>query len=231
MLNERHIAAYLNKPCVFEVLPATKTNLSAVNAALGASYTVRIALKDVAGTAGEVLGFGGFRPTAALTETINHAGTVPYMKSTGWLLTLSDRLVTTDNTDKLTINGVVYEADADDDVASPKVRVDMTGSGSKEADLVILAATINAVAQSGITATASGATMLITCAVPTAVSEALTNGTLVAAPLMSGGVAELTVMLPVGTYVAAETVTVTSASFTTPDGRTMAGGTSVMTLG
>lgn len=50
-------------------------------------------------------------------------------------------------------------------------------------------------------------------------------------PSMVNGVATIKVTIPEGgTYVANETVTVTIASFTAPDGRTIIGGTSVLTV-
>lgn len=50
-------------------------------------------------------------------------------------------------------------------------------------------------------------------------------------PSMVNGVATIKVTIPEdGTYAANETVTVTIASFTAPDGRTITGGTSVLTI-
>ena len=49
-------------------------------------------------------------------------------------------------------------------------------------------------------------------------------------PKMENGVATIQVTLPAGTYVADETVTVTINNFTAPDGRTLTGGTSVLTI-
>jgi hypothetical protein len=51
-----------------------------------------------------------------------------------------------------------------------------------------------------------------------------------ATPTLAGGETLVTVTLPAGTYVADETVTVTLADFTAPDGRTLTGGTSVLTI-
>ena len=51
-----------------------------------------------------------------------------------------------------------------------------------------------------------------------------------ATPTLVEGEAVITVTLPAGSYTAGETVTVTIASFVAPDGRTLTGGTSVMTI-
>jgi hypothetical protein len=68
------LAAWNNGTAVLAITPATKSDITAVAAAAGTSYQVRIRLEDADGNA---LRWASFTLAAAISDTVSHGGTVP----------------------------------------------------------------------------------------------------------------------------------------------------------